>query len=279
LMAAGNPAHMKHVKTSAHRIANDVIADKGTPPLPNWEWSFQGLFLGEYHLATKDRKVLPALQRLVDHLENGQAASGSWGHSPATKGQTKGYGEVNAVGLPCLMTLELAKESGLKVSPEHHERARRFFRRYAHIGSIPYGDHEPWLNTHSANGKNAAAAIALMLGGDSESSKFFSQMTAASTAEREIGHTGNFFSYLWGPAGVGLAGTSALEEFLKPQRWYYDMARRWDGGFITQPWPHKTEGLNAMNSYVSKGPVACTPSLAMAYAVPLRKLRIFGRKD
>lgn len=215
---------------------------------------------------------------LVDHIQKGQGASGSWGHSPATNGQTKGYGEVNSVGLPCLMTLALAKESGVKVKPENYERARNFFRRYSGIGSIPYGDHQPWLKTYGANGKNAAAAVALMLTGDADASRFFSHMTASSTDEREIGHTGNFFSYLWGPVGVGLAGDTALADFLKPQRWYYDLARQWDGSFITQPWPHKAEGPNAMNNYVSRGPIACTPSVAMAYAVPLKKLRMFGAK-
>jgi hypothetical protein len=279
LMAAGNPSHETHVQTSARRIADQITTRKAQPQLPNWEWSFEGLFLAEYHLATKDRKVLPALQILVNHLEDGQAASGSWGHSPATKGQTKGYGEVNSVGLPCLMTLALARECGIKVTQENLDRARNFFRRYTGIGSIPYGDHAPWLQTHGSNGKNPAAAVALMLTGDKEASQFFTRMSMAASHECEMGHTGNFFSYLWGPAGVGLSGTGDLAEFLKPQRWYYDLARRWDGSFITQPWPHKAEGKNGMNSYVNRGPLACTPSIAMAYAVPLRKLRIFGRAE
>ena len=277
LMAAGNPAHEGHVRTSARLIADKATASKTDPQLPNWQWSFEGLFLAEYYLATKDSKVLPALQNIVDHLEAGQASSGSWGHSPAANGQTKGYGEVNAVGLPCLMTLALAKESGLKVNPENYDRARQFFRRYANIGSIPYGDHDPWIKNYADNGKNAAASIAMSLTGDAGASHYFSRMVCESTDEREVGHTGNYFSYLWGPVGAGLAGDPALAAFIKPQRWYYDLARRWDGGFITQPWPHKAEGKNSMNCYVNQGPVACTPSIAMAYAIPLKKLRIFGR--
>lgn len=70
------------------------------------------------------------------------------------------------------MTLALARECGVKVTQENYERSRRFFLRYAHIGSIPYGDHEPWLQTHGANGKNAGAAVALMLTGDSDGSQF-----------------------------------------------------------------------------------------------------------
>ena len=275
LLAAGDSSHRKHVQTSARRIADLVTGGKGATSLPNWEWSHHGMFLGEYHLATRDRNVLPALQILVKHLQDGQAASGGWGHSPAIRGQTKGYGEVNSVGLPCLITLALARECGLKVNDENYQRARNFFRRYANIGSIPYGDHDPWLKTHASNGKNAAAAVALMLTGDTDESRFFSRMTGASAGERESGHTGNFFSYQWGPAGAGLAGDRALDEFIKPQRWYYDLARRWDGSFITQPWPHKAEGAASMKIYVSQGPVACTASMAMAYAVPLRKLRMF----
>ena len=277
LMATGNAAYEGQIRTSARLIAEKNAATRAIPQLPNWEWSYEGLFLAEYFLATKDRKVLPALQDIVGHLEGGQAASGSWGHSPAVKGQTKGYGEVNSVGMACLMTLALAKDCGIKVTPENLDRARGFFRRYAGIGSIPYGDHEPWLQTYGSNGKNPGAAVAMMLTGDREASRFFTRMSAAASHECEIGHTGNFFSYLWGPAGVGLAGDAALAEYLKPQGWYYDLARRWDGGFMTQPWPHKAEGKNAMTSYVNRGPVACTPSIAMAYAVPLKKLRIFGR--
>ncbi len=278
LLATGESKYAGAIRQSARRIAGSVTSAKKDPSLPNWEWSFEGIFLAEYCLESHDRTVLPALRQLVKNLENGEGASGSWGHSPATGGQTKGYGEVNAVGLPAFMALTLARGCGVEVSEEHFQRSRQFFLRYAFIGSIPYGDHEPWLQTHSANGKNAAAAVALNLSGDTEASRFFSRMTAASATEREIGHTGNFFSYLWAPAGVGLVGNEELQRFLAPQQWYYDLARRWDGGFITQPWPQKAEGKSSMKIYVSRGPVACTPSLAMAYAVPLRKLRIFGRQ-
>ncbi|MGE9271659.1 MAG: DUF6288 domain-containing protein, partial [Verrucomicrobiales bacterium] len=108
-----------------------------------------------------------------------------------------------------------------------------------------------------------------------EGSRFFSKMTLASAHERELGHTGNYWSFLWGPAGAGLLGDEGLGQFLDEQGWYYDLCRMQNGGFINQPWAHKLEGPRGMNNHVAKGPEGCTASLAMAYAVPLRKLRMF----
>jgi len=92
--------------------------------------------------------------------------------------------------------------------------------------------------------------------------------STASYAEREYGHTGNYFSYLWGPLGANRAGAKAVAAYLKEQWWYYDLARRWDGSFVYQG------GAAAGDSYDGWD---MTGVFALAYALPMQKLYITGK--
>jgi hypothetical protein len=148
------------------------------------------------------------------------------------------------------------------------DRSRAFFGFYIGKGSIPYGDHPPYWDLHDNNGKNSMAVVAFDLLGDREGTRFFSRMATASYDEREYGHTGNYFNYLWGPLGVARAGPEAVAAHLKEQRWYYDLARRWDGGFVYQG------GAGEGDSYHNWD---MTGAFLLACALPLEKLYITGK--
>ena len=105
-------------------------------------------------------------------------------------------------------------------------------------GGIPYGDHAPWIQTHCDNGKNDMAAVLFDLKGDAEAAEFYSWMAvAAHGAERDTGHTGNFFNILWALPGVVRSGPQASGVWMAEYGWYYDLARRWDGSFGHQGAP------------------------------------------
>lgn len=276
LLSSGDPKYLDHCRRTAHLMASIEPDSNISGGLKCWGWGFHGLYLGEYYLATGDRSVLDGLKKYADAIARGQIRSGSWGHNPSVDGIGRGYGEVNQVGLPCLLTLILARESGLEIDEAALGRSVNFFRRYVGTGSIPYGDHPPWRKSHSAAGKNAATAVVFDLLDMDRERDYFVALVAASAHERELGHTGNYFSYLWGPAGAQLAGDDAYRAFINEQLWYYDLCRRWDGGLMVQPWPHKREGPNGMNIYAKRGPAACSGAMAMAYAVTHKRLRIHG---
>jgi hypothetical protein len=84
--------------------------------------------------------------------------------------------------------------------------------------------------------------------------------------EREMGHTGNYFSYLWGALGAGRAGPAAASAFLNEMRWYYDLARRWDGSFPYQ-------GVNKNDKYFKWD---CTGAYLLGYLLPREKLHMIG---
>jgi HEAT repeat protein len=237
-----------------------------------WEWSYACVFLSEYYLATRDAHVLPAIREYATKIAEGQSVIGTWGHGmslPKYDGGLGGYGAINQPGLTCWLAMILAQKCGVDdaLVRKAVARSHRFFGFYTGKGSIPYGDHAPYWFLHDNNGKNGQAAIAFDLLGDAAGARSFSRMSTASYDEREYGHTGNYFGYLWGPPGVARSGRNALAAHLREQAWYYDLARSWDGGF---PYPG---GPGEQDSYIGWD---MTGAFLLTYALPLRKLAITG---
>jgi len=273
LLASGKPEYIGKVKALAHKVGRPDLKLTLKPGMFAWEWGYANLFLTEYYLATGDESVLPAIRELSTMIARGQSAVGTWGHGmslPGDFGRLGGYGAINSSGLVCWLSLVLGQKCGVKdrAVDVAVDRSHEFFGFYIGKGSIPYGDHPPYWDLHDNNGKNSMAVIAFDLLGDREGTLFFSQMATASYDEREFGHTGNYFSYLWGPLGVARAGPEAVAAHLKEQRWYYDLARRWDGGFVYQG------GAGESDSYHNWD---MTGVFLLAYALPLEKLHVTGK--
>ena len=273
LLASGRPEFLDKVKALARKVGPPNLNLRMSAGMAGWEWGYANLFLTEYYLATGDEYVLPAIREYSTMIARGQSAVGTWGHGmslPSYKGALGGYGAINQAGLGCWLSMVLAQKCGIKDVEMQTavDKSHDFFRFYIGKGSIPYGDHPPFWDLHDNNGKNSFAAVAFDLLGDQVGTRFYSRMAAASYDEREYGHTGNFFSYLWGPLGVARAGREAVAAYLKEQRWYYDLARRWDGSFVYQG------GAGASDSYTDWD---MTGVFVLAYALPLQKLHITGK--
>jgi len=284
LMASGKPEYQELVRQSAQAVAaatpetEKLWAAVNHGGMHTWELGYKNVFLTEYYLATGDETVLPAIRACTACIARGQGRYGTWGHGlfgPGRDGKLHGpvppYGPVNQAGLPCFVSLVLAKRCGIK-DPELEPaiaRANRFFGYYVGKGSIPYGEHRPGIG-HDDNGKTSIAAMAFALQGMRAETQFFSKMVTASYESREWGHCGNGFSYVWGPIAANCGGPTAMAAFMKELRWYYDLARRWDGAFV-----YIGTGGGVASSY--RGVFNSTGSYMLGYAVPLKKLYITGR--
>ena len=246
LLASGRKEYLPLVRAYAREEGPQDLKLKlfGGGGMVSWSWGYQNLFLTEYHLATGDDAVLPAIRELSNKIAQGQSFVGTWGHGMAwpqinddkAHGSLGGYGALNQAGLICHASLALARKCGVK-DPEVDKAvalANRFFGFYVDKGAIPYGDHRPGWQVHDDNGKNSIAAVLFDVQGQRKGTQFFSRMTVASHGERERGHTGNYFSFLWGPLGANRAGAAAAAAYLKELRWFYDLARRWDGSYRYQ---------------------------------------------
>lgn len=270
LLAGGNPAHLPLVRREVEWAS--TYSDLERRDLHAWWYGPVNMLMAEYVLATGDRTWMKDLERITMEIVRGQSPVGSWGHRfVQANGRLAGYGMMNAPGLPLTISLVLARKAGVE-SPELDtaiERSAALIRFYVGKGSVPYGDHNPWIETHDDNGKNGAAAVLFNLLGDEEATEYFSRMSVASHGnERDNGHTGNFFNVLWGMPGVDLSGPAASGAWMEEFGWYYDLARRWDGTFRHQGPPQKRP-----DSY--RGWDA-TGAFLLAYAQPLGHIHLTG---
>jgi hypothetical protein len=270
LLASGDSAYLPILKKEAEWAAG--FKANG---FPTWYYGYVMLFLGEYILATGDQSVLPGLRRMALEAANGQSAVGSWGHGYALPdGRLGGYGMMNSPGIPLTISLVLARAAGIDdpVISRAIERSQFLLRFYFGKGSVPYGDHDPWTEAHEDNGKNGMAATLFNLTEEKANAEFFSRMSLASHgSERDTGHTGNFFNILWATPGVALSGPHATGTWMQNfGAWYFDLARRPDGSFVhlgpPEPDHDSYHGWDATGSYL------------LAYAMPLRKIHLTGKR-
>ena len=271
LLAGGNPEYLPLVKKEAQWAAG-YSADS----MQTWYYGYVIMLLSEYVMESGDQSVMPGLRRLALEAANGQSMVGSWGHGFARPdGRLGGYGMMNAPGLPLTTSLVLAREAGVKdpVLALAIERSLKLLRFYIGKGSVPYGDHAPWIETHEDNGKNGIAALMFNLVGEAKGAEYFSRMSVASHGpERDCGHTGNFFNILWSLPGVAQSGPNATGAWMQEfGAWYFDLARRWDGTF-----PHQGPPETQDDSYGKDWD--CTGAYLLAYAMPLKKLCLTGKR-
>ncbi len=270
LLASGKEEYLPLLKREARWASR--FRSKG---YYSWTYSYVLMFLSEYTMATGDTSFEDGMRRLALEIANGQSAVGSWGHRFIQgDGMLGGYGMMNATSIPLTISLILAREAGVKdkVVSDAIAKNAKLVRFYEGKGSVPYGDHHPWLETHEDNGKNGMAALMFNLLGEKRPASFFSRMSLASHgSERDGGHTGNFFNVLWSMPGVAQSGPNACGAWMSQYGgWYYDLARQWDGGFIHQGPP----GVKP-DSYYGWD---CTGAYLLSYALPLRSLHLTGKK-
>lgn len=270
LLATGNPDYLPLVKKEVEWAAN--YSENG---MQTWRYGYVIMLLAEYTMATGDQSAMPGLRRMAIEAAKGQSAVGSWGHGFARPdGRLGGYGMMNSPGAALTISLVMANRAGVK-DPEVAkaiELSAKLLRFYIGKGSVPYGDHHPWIENHDDNGKNGMAAILFSLMNEKNGAEFFSRMSIASHGpERDTGHTGNYFNILWAMPGVSISGPKATGAWMKEfGAWYYDLARRWDGTF-----PHQGPPEAKNDSY---GNWDCTGVYLIAYCQPLKKILLTGKQ-
>jgi Family of unknown function (DUF6288)/HEAT repeats len=278
LLSTGEQKHLPALKEFAHKIGPpDTKMELGTS-MSTWHLAYTMIFLAEYYAATKDDHVLPALTEMSTKMAMGRNGVGTWGHKTASKphGQASGYGNMNAVGVPVTIGLVLAQRCGIK-NREIDDAVRMsadFLRYFIDKGALPYGDHEPYVLAFDNNGSSSMAAVLYDLLGEKEAASYFTAMTLASVREREDGHTGPYFSMVWGGLGAACGGDDATSAFMKEMRWYYELMRQPGGGVRYQP---VLRGGQEMGAYDRKPTWNTAGAALMHYCAPRRKLHIIGK--
>ncbi len=268
LLASGNEKYLPLVQEFARGLDPQKVRG-----LTSWNIGYLNIFLSEYYLATGDEEVLPEIRYMANFLAKGQSQVGTWGHGNVLpSGVLGGYGAMCNPSLVCAISLLLNQKCGIDdpVVVEAIRKSEIFFSSYVDKGNIPYGDHSP-RDVHDSNGRCSLAVIFFDLLDNPGAYRFFARMTIASFGEREGGHTGNYWSFLWGPLGAMRAGPEAAAAFIKEQEWFFDLERRWDGGFTYQG------GAGMSGSEHTTPGWDTTGARALMYAMDLQKLHVTGK--
>ena len=285
------------LQTYAHALAPANLTLTGCD---TWNWAYINVFLSEYYLRTvadgsADASVLHGINEYTVALAKGQSMYGTFGHGGAEQhangslhGSISWYGPVNAAGLPANIAIVMGKKvllaSGGAVDPEIDPaiaRGANFFSWYVNKGPIPYGEHEPYVNGHASNGKDAMCAVLFGLQANrTVETEYFTRMTVAGCNGREYGHTGQGFSYLWGAMGANMGGATAVADYLQQVRWHLDLERRTDGSFVYDGGEQYGGGTTADGTYLGASGyygVNPTATYILTYALPLQRLYITGQ--
>jgi len=286
MLASGRKDLMPKIKKFAHKICipGEVLNVDVHQSMLCWTWTYKLIFLSEYYLQTKDKSVIPTIKEYATKLSMGQSGVGTWGHSVASRGYNDGnlhgrlggYGAINQMGLTGMIALPLALKCGVdnKEIRDAIKRGETFFSYYIDKGAIPYGDHAPNTKWFDDNGKSGSAAIMFDLIGNRKGSKFFSSMVVGSAPSgREAGHTGHFWSHLWGGVGAARSGKVATQEFMKEMDFIFTLERGTAGNFVFQ----QNVGEDGKQGESKNKLWDCTGARLLQLCLPRKKLYITGR--
>ena len=289
LLSTGKAEYLPKLQAFARKIGPKDLKLELRDGMVVWDWGYRNLFLCEYFLATGDQEVSHAINEYTTILSKGQGMYGTFGHGiapPSAEGKLHGsippYGPVNEAGLIGNLSIVMGKKCGVK-DPEVEAavvRASGFFGYYVDKGGIPYGEHEPWMY-HENNGKSSMTAVFFAVQGNRvKEAQFFAKMATAGYANREIGHTGQGFSYLWGALGANVGGPMALAAFFKEASWHFDLVRRSDGSFTYDGGEQYGAGKTDDNTYYGRSSyngLSPAATYVLTYAIPLKNLVITGK--
>jgi HEAT repeat protein len=283
LVASGNPAYIKQAKDWVHSqkletdMNHEVTLDDVTyRGMQSWHHGFNYLEMAIYYDATGDEYVLPEVRKRAICAALGQNGGGSWGHTFAFREfnggllhkNNPGYGAMNNAGTRCFFLMALARKAGIK-HPELDaaiERSERFFRTFVDKGCIPYGYHPP-AGSDDSNGKNYGAAYGFYVLGKKYEAKFFSMHSSHASFTRRGGH-GSPTLWYYTPLSQNISGPKAIQATHRNMRWFYTLARKYDGSFVFQGEQAGIGGRGMRNP---------TATHALFYSYPLGKTIITGK--
>lgn len=130
LMASGNPKYGPLIQREIAGYAGHTYNPEGGG-FQCWNWGFDGIVMGEYYLATKDRSMLPAMQSLAAAMPLGcHAGSGIYSHKSylnVVRAGGKPYANIAAISGLNMLAMSLFKKAGVPYDKALHQRIHQHY--------------------------------------------------------------------------------------------------------------------------------------------------------
>lgn len=284
LLASGDMARAKELAYSWLQFPRDGI----------WVWpvGYQCIFLSEYYLLSKDKKVLPTIQTLASKLEHAQVEDmanysdrthgkmGNVGHKFRTGGMghdtdIDGYGTMNITTALSLVAWEVAKKCGAQVDQDKVDLAFKYLRKSTtKEGYIGYHTKQ---GAYAPSGRQGIAAVSHKLTGDNEVSRDYLKIVAGGLSRSKKylndAHADNILSVCWGLIGVNVTGDEkAIRDMMDYNKAWLNMARCHDGSFVSLPGRDMYD-----KGYYYSSRLHLTSTMALVYAIEKPILQIQGK--
>lgn len=296
LLASGDRKYYDVVREGVKRMADNtegILRDSVKWELPCWEYTFAGIVLSEYYLATGESWVLPELEQIRDWLYSAQLMSvdqvdllwseftltdvrncfGGIGHGPGFRG----YGPIAITTGQLAVAYSLIQKCGIDVDRVRIDAALDHLAQCTGpTGVVAYDSKGGQYNGTDwyDQGRAGATALANFLCNYPEPkyqqrANLISSQVGTNNAFYADTHASAEIGMIWGAAGAH-AQPAAFSKLMNDWKWFFNLAHNPDGSFHFQP-TRENYSLGNTNPRVSM-------SMIMAFVFSLHKknLRISG---
>lgn len=260
LLGSGEKKYLPAVKRNLRHLCDSIASlDEKTKRagLMNWTYMGTAIVLCEYYLITKEKWVMPELEKIRDLLYEGQyldmsqispkvkethpdsyptgpkQAHGGWGHNPGFEG----YGPIAMITAQGALSCSLMHKCGIEIDRKRLDAAYAFLNRgTAKNGYVNYGDSASGPDDWADMGRTGATGIAFFAHpfGESRHAQVYSDVIGKHPLSFPDTHASP-------PMGMGYEALAAhidpknLRKLMDANRWWFTMAQCGDGTFYYQP--------------------------------------------
>ncbi|MFC1805759.1 DUF6288 domain-containing protein [Planctomycetota bacterium] len=295
LLASGNSRYMPNARRFAQHIARATDAELSDRlgGMQVWKYTFAGIYLAEYYLATREKWGLKELEEVRDWLIGSQFIYpksqlrsdraetekkghvekfvGGWGHSR----HYQGYGPMSCTTSQAAMALALMARCGIEIDRKRLDMAYDFLASGTNrIGYV-------WYNSVNAGngwadmGRTGSTVLANYLAPYRDKKYWARAMLSAKC----IGDHPKSFPDTHGCPPMGMVwaalaariDTRAFRNLMTYHKWWFNLAQCPDRTFVAQP------NRDAGGSYTSAPRLFMSSVVALIFSIENQRLHITGR--
>ena len=295
LLNTGEQKYLSDVKRNLRHLCDSIKSlDEETKQagLMNWTYMGTAIVLCEYYLITKEKWVLPELEKIRNLLYEGQyldmsqinpkvkeshpdsyptgpkQAHGGWGHNPGFEG----YGPIAMITAQGALSYSLMHHCGIEIDRKRLDAAYAFLKRgTGKNGYVNYGDDASDPDDWADMGRTGATGIAFFVHphGDGRHARIHSDVIGKHPQSFPDTHASP-------PMGMGYEALAArtdpnnFRKLMDANRWWFTMAQCGDGTFYYQP-------NRDSSGYDSSARMTASCVVAFIYTMPKQNLAITGK--
>jgi hypothetical protein len=240
----------------------------------NWVMAVTGIFLAEYHLATKDKTVLPCLQHICDVLNKYQSRDGKYCHSgSALKGA--GYHDkgLNIINTQAHLTWALAERAGCKIDKAGWKLSYKQVRKSTgKSGGVRYWSSQTGYGDASA--RTGTMALALYLAKkDKKTALKMGEYLAKNTKRMRHAHAMSSIGMIFGTLALHNINPKGYRSHMDSWKWYMNLSKQ-----IDYSADYVSSKRNCGGDYYLGKPHCANAIIALMLAPSLAKLWICGNR-